>query len=115
MATILRYTDPLDGFGSRILFANPNSSSERVNGTVRLSYDEGKTWLIAKTLYGGGYGYSCLVALPDGAIGCLFEREDYIHTTFARFTLDWLTDGKDAPNGIPGCSVAMPTANRRTG
>ncbi|NQT53287.1 exo-alpha-sialidase [bacterium] len=93
--SILRYTDPLDGKKSRILFANPASQEARVNGTIRLSYDEGKTWPVAKTLYAGGYAYSCLVALPDGAIGCLFERDAYKHITFARFTLEWLTDGRD--------------------
>ena len=39
-----------------------------------------------------------LVALPDGAIGLLFERGDrspYERITFARFTLEWLTEGKD--------------------
>ena len=33
--------------------------------------------------------------LPDGTVGCLFERDGYAKITFARFTLDWLTDGKD--------------------
>lgn len=93
--TILRYTDPLDGRKSRILFANPATQAGRTNGTIRLSYDEGKTWPIAKTFYRGGYAYSCLTALPGGTIGCLFERDGYQTITFARFTLGWLTDGKD--------------------
>jgi hypothetical protein len=29
--------------------------------------------------------------LPDGMIGCLYERDDYGRITFARFSLDWLT------------------------
>lgn len=94
-ASILRYTDPLDGLKSRILFANPASQKGRRNGTVRLSYDEGKTWPITKTVYSGGFAYCCLTVLPDRAIGCLFERDDYKAITFARFTLAWLTDGKD--------------------
>ena len=93
--SILRYTDPLDGYRSRILLVNPASQKQRENGTVRLSYDEGKTWPVTKTLYPGLYAYSCLVVLPDKSIGCLFERDDYQKITFARFTLDWLTDGKD--------------------
>ncbi len=38
------YTDRLSGDKDRLLFANP-ASVERKNMTVRLSYDEGRTWL----------------------------------------------------------------------
>jgi sialidase-1 len=51
---------------------------------------------VAKILYAGGYAYSCLTRLPDGRIGCLFERDQYATITFARFSLAWLTDGNDA-------------------
>lgn len=95
--SILRLTDPLDGDRSRILFANPASQTGRRNGTVRLSYDEGKTWPVAKVLYAGGYAYSCLTVLPDATIGCLYEKDGYRKITFARFGLEWLTDGKDKP------------------
>jgi len=65
--------------------------------TVRLSYDEGKTWPVAKVIYEGSAAYSDLVVLPDGGIGCLYERDGYRKITFARFNLRWLTDGKDQP------------------
>ena len=29
-------------------------------------------------------------ALPDGAVGCLFERDNYSRISWCRFTLDWL-------------------------
>ena len=87
--------DPLDGDASRLLFSNPASKAARDTGTIRLSYDEGKTWSVAKLLYAGGFAYSCLTRLADGRIGCLFERDDYATLTFARFTLEWLTDGID--------------------
>ncbi len=93
--TILRYSDPLDGRKSRILFTNPASQSKRENGMLRLSYDEGKTWPIGKTVYPGGFAYSCLTVLPDGTIGLLFERDGYKAISFCRVTLDWLIDGKD--------------------
>ncbi|MFQ5808881.1 MAG: exo-alpha-sialidase [Armatimonadota bacterium] len=93
--SILRYTDPLDGRKSRILFANPASTEGRENGTVRLSYDEGKTWPVSRVIYPGGYAYSCLTVLPDDTIGLLYERDGYAAITFARFTLEWLTDGED--------------------
>ena len=97
--SILRYTDPLDGLKSRLIFANPASRSGRRNGTIRLSTDEGKTWPIARTLYAGAYAYSCLTVLTDGAMGCLFERDGYKRITFARFSLEWLTGGKDTLKG----------------
>ncbi len=93
--TILRYTDPLDGEKSRILFANPASKKGRKNGTVRLSYNEGKTWPVAKTIYAGEYAYSSLVVLPNKTVGCLFERDRYKKITFVHFSLEWLTNGKD--------------------
>ena len=79
---------------NRILYSGPGGGG-RSNMTIRLSYDEGKTWPVAKVLYGGSSAYSDLVTLPDGTIGCLYERDNYGKITFARFTLPWLTDGKD--------------------
>ena len=58
--------------------------------TVRLSYNEGKTWPIAREVYPGSSAYSSLTVLPDGSIGLLYERDDYKKISFARFTLDWL-------------------------
>lgn len=89
--SILRYSDPLDGEPSRILFSNPASQTERANGTLRLSLDEGATWAASRQLYAGSFAYSCLTVLPDGEIGCLFEADDYQRIAFARFSLDWLT------------------------
>jgi sialidase-1 len=68
--------------------------------TVRVSYDEGKTWPVAKLLNAGPSGYSCLTVLSDMKIGCFYERGDRSSidkVTFARFSLEWLTDGADAP------------------
>jgi sialidase-1 len=62
-----------------------------------LSNDEGKTWPVAKVICEGSAAYSDLVVLRDGDIGCLYERDGYRKITFARFTLRWLTDGKDQP------------------
>jgi len=66
--------------------------------TVRLSYDEGKTWAVSKLIHPGPSAYSCLVVLPDKTIGCLYEggqthRREWIR--LARFSLEWLTDGGD--------------------
>lgn len=90
-ASLLRYP----GKG-RVLFANP-ASTKREKMTVRLSSDDGATWPVAKLLHAGPAAYSALAVLPDGAVGCLYERgrkSAYETITFARFPLEWLTDGK---------------------
>jgi hypothetical protein len=96
-----RYTDPLDAQSSRLLYVGPYSTSSRVNGNVHLSYDEGATWPVRKTVYPGGYAYSKVTTLPDNRIGVLFERDGYAHISFLAVTLDWLTDGADTLAG-PG-------------
>ena len=72
-AAFLRYTDRRDGYAKdRLLFANP-ASRKREALTVRLSYDEGKTWPVARVVHKGPAAYSCLAVLPDGTIGLLYE------------------------------------------
>ena len=96
--SFLRYTLAADNGRNRLLFSNPASTTERVNMTVRLSYDEAESWPVAKTLHAGPSAYSSLAVLPDHTIACLYERGDdtaYDTLTLARFTLDWLTDGAD--------------------
>lgn len=77
----------------RLLFSNPASSKSREKLTVRSSTDDGKSWPASRTIHEGPAAYSCLVALPEASIGCLYERGDkkaYEKITFARFTLAWL-------------------------
>lgn len=90
-ASIRRFRWPATGRPGVILFSNPASPKGRVNMTVRASFDDGRTWPVERVLYSGGSAYSCLVVLPDGGIGCLYERDGYKTITFARITLDWLT------------------------
>ncbi len=97
MASMVRYSEARNGAKSRILYSGPFGGG-RTNGTVFVSYDEGETWPVKKTIVPGKFGYSVLARLPDGTIGCLFERgekDPYERITLARFTLEWLTDGKD--------------------
>jgi Neuraminidase (sialidase) len=113
--SMIRYTREDDGYTkNRILFANPVSGAiaagsvgsdprGRFNVTVRMSYDEGKTWPIEKLMLKGPGAYSSMAVFPDGSVGILFETgtafgtfDDYaVKEVFARFTVDWLTDGKD--------------------
>jgi sialidase-1 len=98
-ASLLRLTSVKTADRNRLLFANP-ASTARERLTVRLSYDEGVTWPIARVVHEGPAAYSSLVALQDSSVGLLFERGDrspYERITFARFTIEWLTDGRDHP------------------
>jgi sialidase-1 len=94
-ASIFRYSWATDGHRSRILFSNP-AGPGRTNLTIRLSYDEGRTWPVEKLVYGGSAAYSCLTRLPDGKIGVVYERDGYGKLTFTSFALDWL-DADNAP------------------
>ena len=103
-ASLLRYTTAGDVYAkSRLLFANPADRRHRFNMTVRISYDEGKTWPVSKLVREGTGAYSCLTVLPDKTIGLIYETGPirgklvsyYGKLTFARFNLDWLSDGAD--------------------
>jgi sialidase-1 len=92
-ASIIRYawgsTDKTSGI---LLFSNP-AGTERVNMTVKASFDDGDSWPLWKTIYAGPSAYSCLTVLPDGNIGCLYEcgqDNAYETITFARFSMDWI-------------------------
>lgn len=114
MASIVRFSTEKDGGRNRILFANPDNlsrpgnekpggSRDRKNVSVKLSYDEGKTWTVNKILEPGFSGYSDLAVTRDGTALCFYERgsvdgKSSTRTgllTVARFNLEWLTDGKD--------------------
>jgi len=104
MGSIIRLAEKPAHDRNRILFANPHNPDgrERKNVTVKLSYDEGKTWPIAKSIEPGISGYSDLAVGPDGSIYCFYERGSVdtshyrpAHLTVARFNLEWLTDGAD--------------------
>lgn len=88
--SLARLTDAADG-RPRWLFANPAGPGRR-DLTVRLSFDEGKTWPRSKLLQTGDSQYSSLAALPDRRVGCLFDRWDAgnYQLDFTRFRPDEL-------------------------
>ena len=80
-----------------LLYSGPGGGG-RNNLTIRVSYDEGKTWPVAKVLHEGPSAYSDLAVLEDGTICCLYEggrQHAYETITFAKFSLNWLTKPKD--------------------
>ena len=116
MASLCRLSDKGKQDRDRLLFANPDNllrngkegapgtMRDRKNLTVKLSYDEGKNWPVARVLEPGTSGYCDLAVGPDGTLYCLYERgstdgKDHFATealTLARFNLEWLSDGKDS-------------------
>jgi len=97
-ASIVRFTDENSHDKNRVLFSNP-ASTAREKMTIRVSYDECRTWPVAKLLNPGLSGYSNLAIASDMSICCLYERgeSNYRETiTFAQFDIEWLTDGADS-------------------
>ena len=96
-ASLVRFTDAGHHDRNRVLFSNP-ASTERVRLTIRASYDDCRTWPVARVLNEGPSAYSDLCVATDMTICCLYERgkaHPYKRLTFARFDLEWLTRGKD--------------------
>ena len=106
MASLIRYSISPPADKNRILFSNPDNLEggkdgekpgthrARKNLSVKLSYDEGRTWPVNKVLEKGSSAYSDLAVLTDGTILCFYESDRML--VLARFNLDWLTDGKDS-------------------
>ena len=83
----------------RLLHSIPADTAARRNVSVALSYDEGATWPVRRTIWGGPSAYSSLTRLADGTIGLLSEvylgGDGGYEIWFSRFTCEWLTDGMD--------------------
>jgi sialidase-1 len=95
-ASIRRHSWPASDRRGVILFANP-ASTKRERLTLRASFDEGQTWPVSRLLDPRPSAYSCLVKMPDGSIGILYEagaESPYENLVFARVTLEWLTSTK---------------------
>lgn len=110
MGSVVRLSGPPGR--TRLLFSNPDNLSradgkeaagknrDRRNVSVKLSYDEGKTWSVTKPVEPGWSAYSDLAVTKAGTILCFYGRGEKAsfagdRLTLARFNLEWLTDGKD--------------------
>ncbi len=94
MGSILRNSFAENGAKNVLLYSGPDST-KRDNGTIYASFDDGATWPIKRVLYKEMFAYSVLTRLPNGEVGCLFETDNYARITFARFPLEWVTEGKE--------------------
>jgi sialidase-1 len=116
MGAIVRYSTAETGGKNRILFSNPDNLSkaggkeepgknrDRKNVSVKVSYDEGGTWAVNKSVEEGFSAYSDIAVTHAGTILCFYGRSSKggfagDRLTVARFNLEWLTDGKDVPKG----------------
>ncbi len=87
-----------------LLFSNPDNlvradgknetSKDRKNVTIRISYDQGATWPVKRSLEPGRSAYSDLAALPDREILCFYESAGKF-LTLARFPIEWVTGAND--------------------
>jgi len=98
-ASIRRYCWGSGGDAGVILFANPADAAERRNMTIRVSHDDAATWPACRTLHAGPAAYSCLAAMPDGDVGCLYEcgaEHPYERIELACFPLSWIESRDEA-------------------
>ena len=96
-ADIVRYTSTLDGYNkNRILHTLPNAKN-RTNVSMWVSYDEGTSWPVKKSICKGQSAYSSISILPDGTIGVYVEEDESVpyKMYFLNFSLAWLSNGKD--------------------
>lgn len=98
---MIRYTSLVAGYKKNRMLHSIPFSNTRKNISVLMSYDEGQTWPVRKTIYPGISAYSSLSILNDGTIGMYYEVGEYeiYQMYFARFSLEWLTDGADTWSG----------------
>lgn len=77
MASIHRHTYRQNGAEKSILlFCNPESYDSRDRMTLKVSYDDGRSWPDRKKILldeKRGFGYSCITSVNDSIIGVLYE------------------------------------------
>ena len=93
--SLVRLTDTTRFQRSRVLLATPANPDARTHLTVRVSYDECRTWAVSKVLHSGLSAYCDLAIADDYRVLCLYEADDYAKIVLARFDIQWLTDGED--------------------
>ena len=91
MASLHRH-QYVDGEGVKktaLFFSNPNSKYSRIKQTIKVSFDEGKTWPKKHWIEldeGRGAGYSCLTSIDNNTIGILYEGSQ-AHMTFQKIDI----------------------------
>ncbi|MEX2569454.1 MAG: sialidase family protein [Cyclobacteriaceae bacterium] len=82
-----------NGDNKNILLYSKNESTEgRENLTVRLSFDEGKSWPVSRVVDEGPAWYSDMALLPDHTVLLIYETGKDSPVKVVRFNLDWLNE-----------------------
>lgn len=101
---------------NRIIYSSPAAGWQRDQLQLRMSYDEGNTWPIAKTISWGGAAYSDLVLQDDRRIGLVYEipkqyfgisTDTMDEIRYVNFSMDWLTDNNE--DTATTSAIAIPT------
>lgn len=75
---------------AKILLYSSSSASGRVNGLVRISFDDGKTWSAQKLFKAGSMAYSVIAPLKSaGGYGLLYEGDNN-DIMYTHISLAWL-------------------------
>ena len=84
---LIRYSDG-------ILLHSVPDSMKRENVSIFISYDEGRTWPVKKSICHGRSVYSSLTVLQDGTIGAYIEEDPTgaCELWYMNFSIDWLQD-----------------------
>ncbi len=87
----IRFQDGRQG----LAFFNPADTLNRIHSTLKLSFDEGRTWpeKYQKLIYEpGSFGYSCLTQISSGRLGVLYEGAGDLY--FQQLDLEEILSGK---------------------
>ncbi|MFO0427640.1 MAG: exo-alpha-sialidase [Planctomyces sp.] len=91
MSSLIRYEWPQEKTAGLLLHTLPATPSSRSHGTIFVSRDEGRSWSRSITVTEGAFAYSCLIRLPNGDVGCLYEADEYRRIVFARIPAEQIT------------------------
>ena len=95
--------------GRTLLLHSLPYGKERSDVSIFISFDEGKTWPLRRTIVPYPSAYSSHCQLPDGTIGLYVEeaKNDGVNYSmvFYNFSVEWLLDGTDS---VPGIRVQTP-------
>lgn len=93
MASIHRHTYTQGGKEKSILlFCNPESYNSRDHMTLKVSFDDGKTWAASKKILldeERNFGYSCITSVDEATIGIFYESSQ-AQMTFQQVKLNEL-------------------------
>lgn len=111
MAGLVTFPGELLGKEDFLLYSGLDTTmrahKDRVNVTIRASFDGGLTWPVSRRLEDGPSAYSDLAVLPDGTILCFYESGGvdppkkytrqwaYSYLNLARFNLSWVDAAAD--------------------